>query len=217
MISKNLYLHGNTYNNVDRYMQFADCDNRFFCQDFISNLKNYTCTDTDMNGNIKQCGVKKIQIPVGRDVADGERNTAFIDFDGIYTRDGEPAFIFAPQVRFHHSNNFKGASSRISNKNHSKQTTLMTDCYSQKDIPGIESIMKDGPYGRVCPLTLDTGFLAVNNADSKWIKPKGENWKGETIQYESGNGFQIQFHICGISYTVFDMSAIEHKFEILKE
>ena len=100
MISKNLYLHGNTYNNVDRYMQFADCDNRFFCQDFISNLKNYTCTDTDMNGNIKQCGTKKIQIPVGRDVADGERNTAFIDFDGTFTRDGEPAFIFAPQVRF---------------------------------------------------------------------------------------------------------------------
>jgi len=53
-----------------------------------------------MNGNIKQCGTKKIQIPVGRDVADGERNTAFIDFDGTFTKDGEPAFIFAPQVRF---------------------------------------------------------------------------------------------------------------------
>ena len=61
-----------------------------------------------MNGNIKQCGVKKIQIPVGRDVGDGERNTAFIDFDGIFTRDGEPAFILAPQERFKcHSNHFR--------------------------------------------------------------------------------------------------------------
>ena len=64
----------------------------------------------------------------------------------------------------------------------------MTDCYSQ-NFTGIESIMKDGPYGRVCPLTLDTGFLAVNNYDSKWVKPKGENWKGEIIQYESGYRF----------------------------
>ena len=64
----------------------------------------------------------------------------------------------------------------------------MTDCYSQ-NFPGIESIMKDGPYGRVCPLTLDTGFLAVNHDDDKWQKPKGMNWKGELVQYESGYGF----------------------------
>ena len=82
----------------------------------------------------------------------------------------------------------KGVSNRDSDKNHSKQTTLMTDCYSQ-NFPGIETIMKDGPYGRVCPLTLDTGFLAVNNYDTKWIKPKGENWKGEIIQYDSGYWF----------------------------
>ena len=81
-------------------MQFADCDNRFFCQDFISNLKNYTCTDTDKDGYDKACGTKASQISVGRDVGDGERNTAFIDFDGIFTRDGEPAFILAPQERF---------------------------------------------------------------------------------------------------------------------
>ena len=83
------------------------------------------------------------------------------------------------------------ASSRDSNKNHFKQTTLMTGCYSQ-NFTGIESIMKDGPYGRVCPLNLDTGFLAVNNDDSKWVRPEGENWKGETIQYE-GYGFHIRF------------------------
>ena len=64
----------------------------------------------------------------------------------------------------------------------------MTDCYSQ-NFTGIEAKMKDGPYGRVCPLTLDTGFLAVNHDDDKWQKPKGMNWKGELVQYESGYGF----------------------------
>ena len=106
MISKNLYLHGNKFNNVDRYLQFAVCEDdmdkeSFFCQDFISNLKNYTCTDTDKDGNDKACGTKASQISVGRDVGDGERNTAFIDFDGIFTKNGEPGFIVAPQVRFY--------------------------------------------------------------------------------------------------------------------
>lgn len=78
-------------------------------------------------------------------------------------------------------------------QNHSKQTTLMTGCYSQKDVPNVESTMKDGPYGRVCPITLDTGFLAVNHDDSKWIKPNGTNWEGDIIRYESGDGFHFRF------------------------
>ena len=51
--------------------------------------------------------------------------------------------------------------------------------------------MKYGPYGRVCPITLDTGFLAVNNDFSKWKKPGGLDYKGDEITYESGQGFHI--------------------------
>ena len=101
MISKNLYLHGNTFHNVDRYFQFANCDNRFFCQDFISNLKDETCSkEVPETGETKPCGGKDNQISVGRDVGDGERNTAFIDFDGIFTKNGEPGVIMAPQAWF---------------------------------------------------------------------------------------------------------------------
>ena len=79
----------------------------------------------------------------------------------------------------------------------------MTDCYSQ-NFTGIEAKMKDGPYGRVCPLTLDTGFLAVNNADSEWVKREGENWKGETMQYDSGYEFHKLFLLpyLSVSYII---------------
>ena len=199
MINKNLYLHNNTFHNVDRYFQFADCENRFFCQDFTSHLIDYTCTRNDSEtGETKPCSNKDAVFKVGRDVGDGERNTAFIDFDGIFTKDGKPGYIMAPEVRFLKVQRESGAlfCNREHDKNHFKQTTLMTGCYSQEEVPNHKDTMKDGPYGRVCPITLDTGFLAVNHAEEKWLIPNGSDWEGNTIKYNSGKGFHYHFSIC---------------------
>ena len=69
----------------------------------------------------------------------------------------------------------------------------MTGCYSQEEVPNHTVTMKDGPYGRVCPITLDTGFLAVNHDEDKWLKPNGSDWEGNEIKYNSGKGFHFDF------------------------
>ena len=71
--------------------------------------------------------------PIERDVADGEKNTAFVDLDGRWTADGEPAYLMPVEL-----------------------TTINTGCYINENSPGMLE-----PFGKVCPLTVRNGLLAV--------------------------------------------------------
>ena len=45
------------------------------------------------------------------------------------------------------------------------------------------------PYGRVCPLDLETGFISISNADGAWIIPDGEYNDGSIKPLNSGHWF----------------------------
>ena len=149
-------------------------------------------------GTISRVELKSCKFPL-EEMLEMARETRLSSTTMVFLPETENQLLFLHlrygfyviQFIFVHGTFLKGVSRKDSDKNHLKQTTLMTGCYSQ-NFTGIESKMKDGPYGRVCPLTLDTGYLAVNNDDSEWIKRIGKDWKGEEMRYESGYGFHIR-------------------------
>ena len=46
-----------------------------------------------------------------------------------------------------------------------------------------------GPFGRVCPLDLETGFLEVNHNEANWPIPKAVGPDGTLVKMNSGFGF----------------------------
>ena len=91
---------------------------------------------------------------MGRDVADGEKNTAFVDFDGKWTADGQPAYLMPVEL-----------------------TTLNTGCYINQDSVGLIE-----PFGKVCPLNLGNGLLAVTTITD------GYTSQGHKLEIVNNNG-----------------------------
>ena len=71
--------------------------------------------------------------PVERDLGDGEKNTAFVDMDGKWTADGQPAYLMPKEL-----------------------TTMNTGCYNNEESVGLLE-----PFGKVCPIDIASATLAV--------------------------------------------------------